>query len=112
MKDKVILISSDQLGTGDAELGRSVLETFLVVLKQRDELPAAIFCMNRGVFTLTRASFAHVHLAELAAAGVRVLACGTCVDFYDVREQLAAGEVSGMAVFVELAATHEVLTIA
>ena len=74
--------------------------------------PAAIFCMNRGVYALTRQSFASVHLAELAEAGVSVLACGTCVDHYDVRDELTAGEVSGMAVFVDLAAKHDVLTIA
>jgi len=112
MKNKVILLASDQIGAGDAGLGQNVLETFLVLLKQRAELPAAIFCMNRGVFCLTKRSFASVHLAELARAGVRVLACRTCVEFYDVLDQLTAGEVSSMGEFVALAAEHEVLTIA
>ena len=112
MRNKVILLASDQFGFGDQNLGQGVLETFFVVLKQRDELPAAVFCMNRGVYALTKQSFASVHLAELAEAGVQVLACGTCVDHYGVREELTAGEVSGMAVFVDLAAKHEVLTIA
>lgn len=112
MRDKVILLASDQLGAGDAGLGQSILETFFVLVKQRDELPAAVFCMNRGVFTLTKRSFASVHLGEMAKAGVPVLACKTCVDHYGIEDELTAGEVSSMAAFVELAAQHEVLTIA
>ena len=112
MRNKVILLTSDQFGTGDAGLGESVLETFFVLVKQRDERPAAIFCMNRGVFALTKQSFASVHLAEMARAGVPVLACRTCVDHYGLEDKLTAGEVSSMAAFVELAAQHEVLTIA
>ena len=112
MKDKVILLTSDQFGTGDAQLGQSLLEKLFVLTKQRDELPKAVFCMNRGVFALTRKSFASVHLAEMAKAGVDVFACGTCVEHYGIADQLSAGEVSSMKAFIELAAQHEVLTIA
>jgi intracellular sulfur oxidation DsrE/DsrF family protein len=111
MKNKVILVASDQLGSGDAQLGQSLLEKLFVLTKQRDELPRAVFCMNRGVFALTRKSFASVHLGEMAKAGVEVLACGTCVEHYGIADQLTAGKVSSMAAFVELAAQHEVLTI-
>jgi selenium metabolism protein YedF len=111
MKNKVILVSSDQLGKGDKELGENVLETFFTLLKQREELPAAIFCMNRGVFTLTEASFVSVHLKELEEKGVEVLACKTCVDYYEVKEKLIAGKISGMPYFIDLATKYEVLTI-
>ena len=112
MNNKVILLTTDQFGTGDAALGESVLETFFVLIKQREVPPAAIFCMNRGVFALTKKSFASVHLAELAKSGVNVLACKTCVDHYGVQGDLVAGEISSMAAFIELASEHDVLTIA
>ncbi len=111
MKNKVILVSSDQLGKGDKELGEGVLETFFTLLKQRDEKPAAIFFMNMGVFTLTDDSLVSVHLAELEKSGVAVLACKTCVDYYELSEKLTCGEISSMAHFIELAAEYEVLTI-
>lgn len=41
-----------------------------------------------------------------------VLACGTCVDYYGIRDRLAAGEVSSMGRFLELAEQYEVITIA
>lgn len=111
MKNKVILLASDQLGNGEKELGEGILETFFTVLKQKEELPVAIFCMNRGVFTLTEESLVSLQLADLERKGVDVLACKTCVDYYELNEKLVTGKVSGMAQFVELASEYEVITI-
>ena len=111
LKNKVILLASDQLGNGEKELGEGILETFFTVLKQKEELPVAIFCMNRGVFTLTEQSLVSLQLADLERKGVDVLACKTCVDYYELQEKLVTGKVSGMAQFVELASEYEVITI-
>ena len=111
MKNKVILLASDQLGNGEKELGEGILETFFTVLKQKEELPVAIFCMNSGVFTLTEESLVSLQLADLEGKGVDVLACKTCVDYYELNEKLVTGKVSGMAQFVELASEYEVITI-
>ena len=111
MKNKVILLASDQLGNGEKELGEGILETFFTVLKQKEELPVAIFCMNSGVFTLTEESLISLQLADLERKGVDVLACKTCVDYYELNEKLVTGKVSGMAQFVELASEYEVITI-
>lgn len=111
MKNKVILVSSNQLGRGDQVLGENILETFFTLLKQRDEFPAAVFCMNSGVLTLTEDSFVSVHLKELEDKGVEILACKTCVDHYGVAEKLTVGKISGMADFIELSAKYEVITI-
>lgn len=111
MKNKVILLASDQLGNGEKELGEGILETFFTVLKQKEELPVAVFCMNRGVFTLTEESLISLQLADLESKGVDVLACKTCVDYYELNDKLITGKVSGMAQFVELASEYEVITI-
>ena len=111
MKNKVILLASDQLGNGEKELGEGILETFFTILKQKEELPVAVFCMNSGVFTLTEESLVSLQLADLEGKGVDVLACKTCVDYYELNEKLVTGKVSGMAQFVELASEYEVITI-
>ncbi|MCM3570020.1 DsrE family protein [Neobacillus mesonae] len=111
MKNKVILVSSKQLGRGDEVLGENVLETFFTLLKQREELPAAVFCMNSGVLTMTDESLVSVHLKELEDKGVPILACKTCADHYGVSEKLTVGKISGMGDFIDLAAKYEVLTI-
>ncbi len=112
MNGKVIFLSSDQMGQGDPGLGATILESFFTLVKRADPPPRAVFCVNRGVLTLTRKSLVSVHMKELAASGVPVLACKTCVDFYGIEDSLVAGEVSSMGAFVALAAEYEVLTVA
>lgn len=111
MKNKVILVSSNRLGSGDQSLGESILETYFTLLKQRDEFPQAVFCMNSGVLTMTEDSFVSVHLKEMEEKGVDILACKTCVDHYGVEGKLTVGKVSGMAHFIELSSKYEVITI-
>jgi intracellular sulfur oxidation DsrE/DsrF family protein len=112
LKNKVILLSSDQLGNGEKELGEGILETFFTILKQKDELPVAVFCMNRGVFALSEHSLVSLQLKELEEKGVDILACKTCVDYYELADKLLAGQISGMSQFIELAAKYEVMTLA
>lgn len=111
MENKIILLSSDQLGNGQKELGEGILETFFTILKQKEELPIAIFCMNRGVYTLTTQSLVSLQLKELEEKGVDVLACKTCVDYYKLEAELVTGKISGMDHFIELATKYEVMTI-
>ncbi len=111
MKNKVILLSSDTFGKGEKDLGEGILETFFTILKQKEELPVAVFCMNRGVFTLTSSSFVSLQLSELEVKGVDILACKTCVDYYKLEEKLVAGKISRMDHFIDLATKYEVLTI-
>ncbi|MFS0782903.1 DsrE family protein [Bacillus sp. 1P06AnD] len=111
MKNKVVLLSSNKFGSGNGELGETVLETFFTLLKQREDLPVAVFCMNSGVLALTEESLASVHLKEMEAKGVGVYACKTCVDYYGVEDKLTAGKISGMDHFIELASQYEILTI-
>lgn len=111
MTKKVILLTTDSLGQGDSALGQTILENYLALVKQQAPLPAAIFCMNRGVFTLTDESLASLHLKELEQKGVSVLACKTCVEYYQLQDKLEAGEISTMKRFVELSANYEVITI-
>lgn len=112
MRNKVILVSTDSWGKGDEQLGQTILETFFTILKQEPELPAAIFCMHRGVLALTEDSLVSVHLKEIQEKGVPVFACKTCADYYQATDRLTAGEISSMKRFIELSAEHEVFTIA
>lgn len=111
MENKVILLLSDSLGQGDKQLGEGILETFFTLLKQKEQKPKAIFCMNRGVLTMTEHSLVSVHLKELHDQGVQVLACKTCADYYSVSDQIIAGEISGMDKFIELSTQYDVLTL-
>lgn len=111
MKNKVILVKSNKLGEGSDELGEGLMETYFTLMKQREDLPQAIFFLNSGVLTLTEDSLVSVHLKELEEKGVELLACKTCIDYYGIKEKLYAGKISGMAAFIDLAAKHEVITL-
>lgn len=111
MENKMILISSDEFGKGDAELGKKLLETFVTLLTQNKQLPVAIFCMNRGVYSLTEQSPIATQLKELANRGVQVLGCKTCIDYYKIEDEIVVGSLSSMLKFIELASKYEVITI-
>lgn len=41
-------------------------------------------------------------LKSLEAEGVKILTCGTCLDFYGLKESLAVGSVTNMYEIVEI----------
>jgi selenium metabolism protein YedF len=92
----VILIYSEELGQGSSELGRLLMRNFIYTLTRQDELPEAIIFMNAGVKLCIEGSPVVEELSLLQENGTQILACGTCLDYYGVKEKLAAGQVSNM----------------
>ncbi len=41
------------------------------------------------------------YLYTLSESGVKILSCGTCLDFYGIKDDLAIGEISNMYTIVE-----------
>lgn len=96
----VIVLASDRLGQGDETLGGVLMKAFLHTLVEV-EAPDTLVCLNRGVFLTTEGSPVLASLAELAARGTEILSCGTCLDFYGLKEKLQVGLVSNMFTIVE-----------
>lgn len=111
MEKTMILLLSDTLGDGDKNLGETLLETYFTLLKQEGKFPEIIFCMNRGVLTLTDDSFASLHLKELENKGVKILACKTCTDYYGISEKIVAGSLSSMKEMIQLSNEYKVITL-
>ncbi len=106
-----ILIVSDQVGP-EPELGKILMRSLLGTLGKASRLPAKLLFLNRGVHLTTEGSEVLDVLAELEAAGVEVLSCGTCLEFFGKREKLKAGRVSNMYDTVEsLTGRFKVVTI-
>lgn len=99
--DKVVVLSSDCMGTGDDELGATLIKAFVFALTQQDELPATILAYNGGVKLTVEGSPVLEDLKKLAEAGVEIMSCGTCLNHYGLTEKLAVGEVTNMYVIVE-----------
>lgn len=92
----VIAIKSDTMGHGDEQLGSILIKALVNTIENVTPLPSAIVFYNRGVFLAIEGSGVLDALTELSGKGVRILACGTCLDFYKVKDKLRVGIVSNM----------------
>ena len=110
--DTVYLITQDALGHGNRELGAVLMKSFVYTLLETKPVPKAILFMNSGILLTIEGSPVLSHLRTLADAGVEILSCGTCLDYYAVKDQLAVGEVTNMYTIVEtMSAASKVITI-
>jgi len=100
-KDLVILISKEELGEGSDELGRLLMKSYLYALTEVKPYPKGIICLNGGVKLATEDSEVVGHIRILEANGVEVLSCGTCLDYFKIKDKLAVGGVSNMYTIVE-----------
>jgi len=92
----VMLIASDEIGTGEHELGKTLMKMFLYTASESDSPPSTLIFMNSGVRLVTENEETAAHVKKLEEAGTEVLVCGTCLDYYGLKEILKAGAVSNM----------------
>jgi len=101
----IVVISSDKMGEGDAELGDLLITNFIKALKDLDKLPRKLVFYNSGVKLVTKSSPVIDHLRDLEKMGVELLLCATCVNFYKLEDQTGAGILSNMYVIAEAMAS-------
>ena len=94
--DWAVFVGRDIIGAGDRELGTNLMRMFFYTLTQSEDKPGAILFMNAGVKLPTLDEQVVEHLKALSDAGVEILVCGTCLNFYGLTDQLKAGTVSNM----------------
>lgn len=96
-----LLISSDKLGKGSEELGTMLMKSYLYALTEVKPYPEAILLMNEGVKLATVNEDAVKNLVLLEQAGVEIMVCGTCLDYYGLKDSLKVGIVGNMYGIVE-----------
>lgn len=94
--ERVLLITSDQLGSGPEELGRLLMKNFIHTLLETATQPDRILFLNSGVLLAVDGAETVEALRKLEERGVEVFACGLCLDYFHKKEQLAAGVVTNM----------------
>jgi selenium metabolism protein YedF len=92
----VVVIASDCMGSGNDELGRVLMKSFLHTLAEGTLKPEVMIFLNTGVKLAAQGSEVLDDLKALADAGVRVLACGTCLGFFKLKDKLGVGRISNM----------------
>ena len=100
-KGMLVVLSGNTMGSGDPKLGTSLMKAFVFALTKQDQLPDAILCYNTGAYLTCEGADTLEDLKLLESEGVTVLTCGTCLDFYGLKEKLAVGGVTNMYDIVE-----------
>lgn len=108
---KRVFIVTDRIGRDNDELGAVLMKNFLYSLARNVERPKAVMLMNAGVRLACAGSASLDDLALLAENGVAIRACGTCLDFLGLKDELAVGEVGTMPDSVAALLADDVLTI-
>lgn len=96
-----IVISTDKLGLGDDTLGATLMKSYLYALSESDTLPSNLIFLNGGVKLTVSTSASLDTIKVLAQKGVNILSCGACLDFFNLKDNLAVGEISNMYTIVE-----------
>ena len=96
-----VVFSSDKMGEGDEELGKNLMKSFVFALSNVDPLPTAMVFYNRGAFLTSEDSPVLADLKNLEMAGVKIMTCGLCADYYKIKEKLGVGVISNMYEIVE-----------
>lgn len=99
--DTVVVINSATMGIGNDELGKLLMKGFIYAVSQLEELPETILFYNGGVTISTEGSASLEDLKSMEAQGVIIKSCGTCLDFYNLKDKLAVGSVTNMYDIVE-----------
>ena len=77
-------------------MGYVLIRAFLHTIALQAEKPDIMIFYNTGVKLAIQESEVLDDLKELASAGVEMLVCGTCLNYFEAKEKLSVGVVSNM----------------
>lgn len=97
----VVVVSSATMGIGNDELGKVLMKGFIYAVSQLEELPKTMLFYNGGATITTEGSVSLEDLKNMEAQGVEIKTCGTCLDYYNLKDKLAVGSVTNMYDIVE-----------
>lgn len=93
---EIIILNQETMGGGSEELGRKLMSAFLTKLWASPVKPEAILFYNGAVKLLTLGGGCLEALHALEKAGVDLVACGTCVNYFELDGKIGVGRISGM----------------
>ncbi|HIE29816.1 TPA: sulfurtransferase-like selenium metabolism protein YedF [Candidatus Poribacteria bacterium] len=97
----VVLISSDTIGRGSEELGGILMRAFMHTFTEVEPMPQSMIFINSGVKLVIEDSIVLEDLQALAGGGIQILVCGTCLDYFKLKDKVAVGEISNAYTILE-----------
>ena len=95
-KKIMVLVTSTHMGHGDDALGDMLMFNFIKTLKEMGPDLWCVAFVNSGVSFTAEGSEAVPFLQELAGNGVQILACGACLAYFHILDNMQVGEVTNM----------------
>ena len=96
MKDTLVVIAREGMGSAEPALRMKLVGTWLTLLLQGESLPGAICFYTDGVKLAVEGSPVLEQLGKLEEKGVHLILCKTCLDFFGLSEKVRVGVVGGM----------------
>ena len=96
VKKIVVYLNSHLLGVGDDALGSFLMKAFLKILLELERRPERLILINSGVQLASEDSKVLEILKALSEKGVEIVCCGTCIDFYGMKDRIGIGVISNM----------------
>lgn len=92
----VAFLTADAIGRGDDTLGQKLMVNFLATLPELGESLWRIVLVNGGVRLAVAGSPVLDRLKAFESAGVTILVCGTCLDFFGLLDKKEVGQTTNM----------------
>jgi selenium metabolism protein YedF len=102
LSQRVLVISQDVMGRGDDNLGKILIKSFFHTLAETSPAPDIVVFFNTGVRLVAEGSEVLEDILALEKTGARILSCGTCLDYFNIKDLLGAGSVTNMYEIKEL----------
>ena len=96
----VYLFESDYIGRS-RELGKVLVNGFLNAITSLPKRESRIIFISNGVKLSTKGSYVLDTLSKLKESGFEMLICGTCLDFFKIRDKVQIGTISNALEIME-----------
>jgi selenium metabolism protein YedF len=77
------------------------MKSYTYALTETAPLPKAILFLNSGVKLTSDGSLVLENIKKLEESGVEIVSCGTCLDFYHLKDKLMVGIIGNMYSIIE-----------
>ncbi len=92
----VVQITASTMGSGDDELGALLMRSFVKTQADLEIKPESMVFYNAGVKLCCEGSLLLDDIRALESSGIEIIACGTCLNYFELGDQLAVGRVTDM----------------
>ncbi|MGB4439641.1 MAG: sulfurtransferase-like selenium metabolism protein YedF [Sedimentibacter sp.] len=104
---KGYVFGQNKLGKGSDDLGKILMKGFIYAISEKKPYPNFLIFLNSGVKLTTSGSESLDDLKKLEDAGVKIVSCGTCLDFFEIKDKLEVGTITNMYDIVDIIAESD-----